>query len=207
MKHWWEAKKKNHDKRVDLYARPGVDQIIFKGEWKKRRSLKTRISYSFKQALGKIPTILGYATIFFLIYLLYITIGGSSTLPDLTPKNSGIIDDVSISKNSSIIDDVFSKLKTIGSETSKNENPNNQNSVAGTWELKSGEYTLKYLFNSDGTGIFFDPVSGEHYFTYRVENKKIILDDGVVLKLVKDDAFVQNVAGFEFTFKKKGRIW
>lgn len=32
----WRAKKRNMDRRVNTYSHPGVSQVIYKGEWKKR---------------------------------------------------------------------------------------------------------------------------------------------------------------------------
>ena len=144
------------------------------------------------QSLKKIPALIGYLTI---IFLLYITVGGSSPIQDST----------------NILDDISSKLNTITSETPTNQNEQRilkkEDRIVGTWELNSQGTLLKYLFNSDGTGTFFSPLTGEHYFTYYVENDKIILDDGVIITLVKDDAFIQNVGNIEFTFKKTGSLW
>ena len=64
MKPRWQAKKKNHKNRVNLYSHHGVSQVIFKKEWKKWQNKHRRVT----NFIRKIPDAIGYITIIYLIY-------------------------------------------------------------------------------------------------------------------------------------------
>lgn len=42
----WQAKEKNHDKRVKLYSTPGVSEVIIKDEWKTKGKAYSRWKFS-----------------------------------------------------------------------------------------------------------------------------------------------------------------
>lgn len=47
----WEAKKKHIDRRVDTYSHPGVSEVIYGDEWKRKKqnlSLFSKIKNLFK---------------------------------------------------------------------------------------------------------------------------------------------------------------
>ncbi len=65
MVEWSKTKKKNHEKRVDLYSHPGVGEVILKDEWQRPNRYT---SYSVKEPWSK-------GDIIFLIIIVVIFIG------------------------------------------------------------------------------------------------------------------------------------
>jgi hypothetical protein len=48
------AKKKYHDKRVDIYSIPGTSEVIFRGEHNKNKQISKTSNYSQNWSIGDI---------------------------------------------------------------------------------------------------------------------------------------------------------